>query len=231
MARGSSDALAAWDALEHPWQVCLALAWGAYGAGTIPVGAALVDGAGKVVAEGRNRVYERVGPPGQVVNSLLAHAEVNALVALDPERRYEDHVLYTALEPCLLCVGATVMATVGRIRYAGADPYGGGDGGLVGVNPHVERVPLQFDGPRRDEFGVLASALVPAFYLRRKPAGHVVRAFERETPNLLAVAESMLDAGAPEMAAAGVPLREALRSLWRPLATASADGPVQPGTG
>jgi len=199
--------------------VCLSLAWAAYGAGTIPVGAALVDGSGVVVAEGRNRVYERVAPPGQLANSLLAHAEVNALVALDPEQRYEDHVLYTALEPCLLCVGATVMATVGRIRYAGADPYGGGDGGLVGVNPHVERVPLQFEGPRRDAFGVLASALLPAFYLRRKPTGHVVRAFERQAPDLLAVAESMLDAGAQEMAAAGVALPAALPSLWRSLAT------------
>jgi tRNA(adenine34) deaminase len=211
METASSDA---WAALEPPWRVCLSLAWEAYGAGTIPVGAALVDGGGDVVAEGRNRVYEREAPPGQVANSLLAHAEVNALVALDPERRYEDHVLYTALEPCLLCVGAAVMATVGRIRYAGADPYGGGDGGLVGVNPHVERVPLELDGPREDAFGVLASALLPAFYLRRKPTGHVVRAFARRAPALLAAAESMLAAGAAELAAAGVPLPEALPSLW-----------------
>lgn len=118
----------------------------------------VVDASGKVVAEGRNRVYERVGPPGQLANSLLAHAEVNALVALDPEQRYEDHVLYTALEPCLLCVGATVMATIGRIWYAGADPYGGGNGGLVGVNPHVERVPLQFEGRRRRQMGPWSSA-------------------------------------------------------------------------
>jgi hypothetical protein len=101
--------------------VCLSLAWAAYGAGTIPVGAALVDGSGVVVAEGR--------------------------------------------------------------------------------------------------IGVLASALLPAFYLRRKPTGHVVRAFERQTPDLLAVAESMLDAGAQEMAAAGVALPAALPSLWRSLAT------------
>lgn len=218
-----SDGSAAWNALEDPWRVCLSLAWDAYGAGTIPVGAALVDGAGKIVAKGRNRVYERVGPPGQVANSLLAHAEVNALVALDPEQRYEDHVLYTALEPCLLCVGAAVMATVGRIRYAGADPYGGGDGGLIGVNPHVERVPLELEGPRRDAFGVFASALLPAFYLRRKPMGRVVGAFEQRTPNLLAVARSMLDADAPEMAAAGVPVAEALASMWPCLDTTGPD--------
>jgi tRNA(adenine34) deaminase len=209
-----NDPSAAWERLEEPWRVCLSLAWEAYGAGTIPVGAALVDGDGAIVAKGRNRVYEPVAPPGQLANSLLAHAEVNALVALDPERRYEDHVLYTALEPCPLCVGAAVMATVGRVRYAGADPYGGGDGGLVGVNPHVERLPLQLEGPRDDAFGGLASALLPAFFLVRDPSGHVVRAYRERMPAMLAVAERLLEAGAPAMAAAGVALPDALACFW-----------------
>jgi len=166
------------------------------------------------VAEGRNRIYEREAPPGQLANSLLAHAEVNALVSLDPERRYEDHVLYTALEPCLLCVGATVMATVGRIRYAGADPYGGGDGGLTGLNPHVERVPLRLEGPREDAFGTLASALLLAFFLRRKPDGHVVRAYSERMPAMTAVAEAILAAGGP---AAGQTLPAALPAFWAAL--------------
>jgi tRNA(Arg) A34 adenosine deaminase TadA len=209
-----NDPAAAWNALEEPWRVCLSLAWEAYGAGTIPVGAALVDREGAVVAEGRNRVYEPVAPLGQLANSLLAHAEVNALVALDPERRYEDHVLYTALEPCLLCVGATVMATVGRVRYAGADPYGGAAGGVLGDNPHTERLPLRLEGPREDAFGLLASALLPAFFLRRNPEGHVVRAFAQRAPATLAVAERLLGAGAPELAAGGVALPDALTRVW-----------------
>lgn len=194
--------------------MCLSLAWSAYGAGSIPVGAVVADASGAVVAEGRNRIYEPVAPPGQLANSLLAHAEVNALVALDPEPRYEDHVLYTAIEPCVLCVGATVMATVGRVRYAGVDPYGGGGGGLLVTNPHVERVPLRFEGPRNDEFGVFASALLLAFFMRRELDGQVVRAYERQRPEMLAVAEAMLDAGAPEAAAAGVALAEVLPGLW-----------------
>jgi tRNA(Arg) A34 adenosine deaminase TadA len=211
----SDSAAAAWAALEPPWRACLELAWSAYGAGTIPVGAAVTDGAGTVVAEGRNRVYERAAPEGQIANSLLAHAEVNALVGLDPERRYEDHTLYTALEPCLLCVGAAVMATVGRIAYAGADPYGGGsESGLAGVNPHVERVPLRLDGPRADRFGRLASALLLAFFLRRKPDGHVVAAYATHAPGVKPVAAALLERGAPGTAAAGVPLADALPGLW-----------------
>lgn len=210
----AGDAAAAWARLDAPWRACLELAWRAYGAGTIPVGAAVVDGAGTIVAEGRNRIYERDAPPGQIAGSLLAHAEVNALVGLHPGRRYEDHTLYTALEPCLLCVGAAVMATIGRVRYAGADPYGGGDGGLTGVNPHVERVPLRIEGPRADPFGRLASALLLAFFLRRKPEGHVVDAYAAHAPHVLPVAEALLASGAPETAARGVALADALPALW-----------------
>jgi tRNA(adenine34) deaminase len=210
-----SDAGTAWAALEPPWQACLELAWRAYGAGTIPVGAALTDGTGAVVAEGRNRVYEKTAPAGQIANSLLAHAEVNALVGLDPERRYEDHTLYTALEPCLLCVGATVMATVGRIAYAGADPYGGGsESGLAGVNPHLGRVPLRLDGPREDRFGRLASALLLAFFLRRRPEGHVVAAYTTHAPQLRPVTDALLRTQAPEQAASGAPLADALPGFW-----------------
>jgi tRNA(adenine34) deaminase len=176
-----------------------------------------VDGDGFVVAQGRNRVYESHGPFGQLANSLVAHAEVHALIGLDSSRRYEDHVLNTTLEPCVLCVGAAVMATVGRIRYAEADPYGGGDGSLVGVNAHVARVPLQLDGPRGDAFGALGSALLLAFFLRRNPSGHVVRAYAERQPELTAVAGAMLDAGAPEAAAAGVSLVDALAGFWTAL--------------
>ena len=213
----ASDATAAWDALEEPWRVCLSLAWSAYGAGTIPVGAVLVDARGVVVAEGRNRVYEPVAPPGQLAGGVLAHAELNALAGLDPEHSYEDHVLYSSLESCLLCVGAAVMATVGTVRYAGADPYGGGESGLIGVDPRVQRLPTRFEGPRRDAFGMLASALLPAFYLNRDSDGLVVGAYEQRLPGTLAVARALLDAGAPAAAAAGVPLSEALPRFWRSL--------------
>lgn len=197
MGAPASDA---WLALERPWRVALGLAWEAYGAGTIPVGAALADGAGEVVATGRNRVYEPRTSRADLAGSLLAHAEVTALVQLDPARRYEDHVLYTSLEPCALCVSATVMATVGAIRYAGADPYGGGDGVLTGSNAHLERVPVSLAGPRVDEWGRFAWALLLAFFLERNPSGHVVRAFDQAAPDLRSTAETLVAIDAARLA-------------------------------
>src|SRR5438105_1014959 len=95
-----------WDRLEAPWRVAVEEAWAAYAAGTVPVGAVLVDPTGRVVSRGRNRIFD-AGAPGQIAGSRLAHAEVNALLGLagssaDPRVL----VLYTTAEPCPLCVGA-----------------------------------------------------------------------------------------------------------------------------
>jgi tRNA(Arg) A34 adenosine deaminase TadA len=208
-ARPHADA---WADLEAPWQLSLELAWRSYAGGTIPIGAALVNGEGELVAEGRNRVYERTAPQPWIARSLLAHAEVNALVGLDPDRRYLDHVLYTSLEPCLLCLGAAVMATVGTVRYAGVDPVAGGDGfyreGERSRRPHIE-----IEGPRTDRFGSFASALVLAFFLRRRPEGRVVLAFDQQFPALRQAAEEILGVGVPGYASLSA-FHAALAAAW-----------------
>jgi hypothetical protein len=79
-------------------------------------------------------------------------------------------------------------------------------------------VPLAIDGPRDDPFGRLASALLLAFFLRRKPEGHVVGAYAARAPHMLPVARALLAARAPERAAAGVALCDALPDLWDALA-------------
>src|SRR5205823_5355576 len=48
----------AWARLDGPWREAFRLAWEAFGAGTIPIGAVVVDEKGTVVARGRNRVFE-----------------------------------------------------------------------------------------------------------------------------------------------------------------------------
>jgi tRNA(Arg) A34 adenosine deaminase TadA len=191
-------------ATEAAVWACMELAWTAFGAGSVPVGAVLLDGEGAAVASGRNRMYEQEAPPPQIANSRLAHAEVNALIGLSPGRRYEDHHLVTALEPCPLCIGAVVLSTVGTLTYLGGDPYAGAVGSF-GQTPHTRRVPLRIRGPRRDPLGGLASALQIAWYLQRIPEGHVVRMNKQLRPYVVAAAESLLAAGAFQRAASGEP--------------------------
>jgi tRNA(Arg) A34 adenosine deaminase TadA len=127
---------------------CLELAWEAWGRDTVPVGAVVTGAADDVLFEGRSTMYDRLAPSGGLANSLLAHAEINALARLDPRQRYETLCITTSLEPCPLCLGAIGMATIGRLTYLGRDPYGGAVG-LHQPTRHLQRVPLQVVGPRR----------------------------------------------------------------------------------
>ncbi len=53
---------------------------------------------------------------------LLVHAELKALMKLD-QKRYSYHEkmqmeLYTNLEPCMMCLGASISSFVGKIYYS-----------------------------------------------------------------------------------------------------------------
>jgi tRNA(Arg) A34 adenosine deaminase TadA len=152
----------AWHELDEPWRAALELAWEAYLAGTIPVGSVVVDAEGNIVARGRNRIFE---PPGHgVAGSRLAHAEVEALAQLPATERYRDHVLYSALEPCLLCTAATLLSTVGRIEYAAIDPFGGACNGTIDT-AHWQRSAPEIGPPLGGWPGRLSAALQSAFWL------------------------------------------------------------------
>jgi tRNA(Arg) A34 adenosine deaminase TadA/predicted kinase len=88
----------------------------------------VVDADGRVVARGRNRIFEdgRAASGTDLVGHRLAHAEMNALLGLDHRQvDVRTCVLYTTLEPCALCVGAIRMLAVPAVRYAARDPTAG----------------------------------------------------------------------------------------------------------
>ena len=82
--------------------------WEAYAVGTIPVGAVVCDDGGEVVSRGRNRILDPEVHETQLGRTRLAHAEINALLELEAARTYESFTLYTALEPCHLCLAARI---------------------------------------------------------------------------------------------------------------------------
>jgi tRNA(Arg) A34 adenosine deaminase TadA len=169
-----------WQQLGEPWQACFEMAWDAFLAGTIPVGAALSGPSGAIVARGRNRILDA---PGQrLAGSRLAHAKVDALAQLSSSSRYRDHVLYSTLEPCLLCLGATLYSTVGRIEYAAADPFGGACTGTIDT-AHWRRSAPEIGEPLGGWLGRVSTALQSAFWQERPDhprAAEIVDAFGPE---------------------------------------------------
>jgi len=112
-----------WNSLTPVWRACVGQAWEAMGANTFPIGAIVVDGSGDVVAAGRNRVFETEPHPGALHGSMLAHAEMNALVDLaNMGKQARECELYTSLDPCPMCLGAIRMSSIRRVHIAARDP-------------------------------------------------------------------------------------------------------------
>jgi tRNA(adenine34) deaminase len=107
------------DALDHEYFMREALkeAELAGQAGEKPIGAVIVH-QGRVIGRGRARHLER--------QSGIAHAEMNALQQAEQHiyaHKHDGCVIYTTLEPCVMCLGAVVMSDVDDIVYALADHW------------------------------------------------------------------------------------------------------------
>ena len=207
-----TDAERAWAGLGVAWREAFELAWESFIGQSVPVGAVIVDAAGSIVARGRARSMEKVAAPGQLAGATVAHAEINALGQL-PVGPHPAHTVYTTLEPCVMCAGAMVIASMASVRYAGADALWSGLERLPEINAFVGRRWPTRSGPRHDEFGVLATLLPVLFYVERYPSGDTAASHERAAPQLLALARDVAGSGEHRRWAT-LPLTGALETLW-----------------
>lgn len=174
--------------LQQGWEQALRLAWDAFRAQTTPVGAVLVDRTGAIVAAGRGHRYEAMAPDGQLAGTHIAHAEVNALAQLSAQRHWDDTLLLTSLEPCVMCHGAAIQSTVAGFCFAGRDPYAGA-AELHVQTPQALRRAFVIDGPLPGPRGAFAEMLHIAFLLA-KPAGrHVMDVQRAALPRLASYTE------------------------------------------
>jgi tRNA(Arg) A34 adenosine deaminase TadA len=169
--------------MDGAWDLALALAWHSFLAGTTPVGAVVVDVHGHIMAEGRGRRFEPPASDQQLAYSHIAHAEINALALLPPDRTYEDHTLLTTLEPCCMCVGAVVQSKMTHVRFAGRDPYAGASG-LTIETPQVRRRPVVVTGPLPDARGRFSELLHIRFLLNTRASTRVLEEHEWSTPDI-----------------------------------------------
>ncbi|MER7694401.1 nucleoside deaminase [Streptomyces sp. NPDC097610] len=176
-------------ALPAIWRLPFELAWEAFRAGSRPIGAALVNADGEVVASGRNRSQETVAPPGQLAGAAIAHAEINVLAQLPSQRRYEDHLLFTTLEPCLLCSGALLHAHVGTVVYAAPDPLWHGIERVPSVGGAIAARWAHREGPVQGPLAVFGAMLMHLWTLcHARERGEQAR-----SGGLLALARQCLD--------------------------------------
>lgn len=176
-----------WDRLSPPWQASAEMAWEACCCGCVPIGAVITDPAGRLVAAGRNRMYEPRSTGALHISGVpLAHAEINALLALDYDAvNARQCTLYTTTEPCPQCAGALVMCNVRHVRYASRDPWAGA-ANLFQISPYMASKNTRVEGPP-DPLFEAALIAIQAEYMLREGA-------RRGKPDPLARPDPVLDA-------------------------------------
>jgi len=93
----------------------------------VPIGAVIVLN-GKVIAKAHNLREKN--------HSATAHAEVLAINKACKKLnswRLNGATLYVTLEPCTMCIGASILSRVDGIVYGAKDPKGGSLGSLYDI--------------------------------------------------------------------------------------------------
>lgn len=126
--------------------------------GEVPIGAVLVHGE-RVIGRGHNR--------RETSNDPTTHAEMIAIreaaAALDSWRLL-DTTLYVTLEPCVMCMGAVILARIPRLVFACRDPRAGAVGSIYDFSSD-----LRFNHRVAVSEGILeqeCSALLSGFFRR-----------------------------------------------------------------
>ena len=184
------EAYAIWSSLAQPWQRAFDAAWASWRSGSAAVGAAITNSEGVIIAVGQNRILDSPGGPGPLAGTLMAHAEMNALVGLPPGD-YGGHTLYTTFVPCFMCA-ATIIGTyhIPKVAFAAYDPSW--DGLLDAFREHpgiARRLPERehLGGP----YGALAYVLHLAWIIRHLPGPH--EAHQQFAPAHLALSQDLLE--------------------------------------
>jgi tRNA(adenine34) deaminase len=208
-----ADALPqAWIALPNPWREAFALAWESFQAGSPAVGAVVVDRQGSILGRGRSRRSEPTAPAGQLAGSRLAHAELNALANLSVEVE-AGTVVYSTLQPCVLCSAAAAMSRVTEVWFAGRDPVWHFVHEMGDFDPMLRERWYELHGPLAGPVGSWASLLPLVDRLQRNPSGLRIDAFEAETPDLVRLARHLVTTGRVEELRAAT-LDQAVAAVW-----------------
>ena len=136
--------------------------------GEVPIGAVIVREGG-IIGRGHNLRESRHDP--------VAHAELLAVrqaARRSGNWRLTGAILYVTLEPCVMCMGAPILARIDTVVFGCRDPKAGAAGSLydLSCDPRLNhRFPL-IEGVRGEECSAMLSQFFSA--LREEKRGKKV---------------------------------------------------------
>ena len=123
--------------IDKTWKLCFELSIQGLSAGSLGIAAAIIDTQGNVVSVGRNQLFDSYESPNRIVNTIVSHAEINALANLpDVYKNNHNLILFTTVEPCPMCMGAISMSRIKSIKVASKDNWAGSTN-LTKLSPYI----------------------------------------------------------------------------------------------
>ena len=160
---------------DYMYEALLA-AESAHNIGEVPIGAVIVH-EGEIIGRGYNL--------RETSNDPTTHAEMIAIreaaVHLGSWRLL-DCTLYVTLEPCVMCMGAIILARIPRLVFASRDPKAGASGSIYNLasdrrfNHNVEVV----EGVLAEECSEMLSGFFKTLRAEKKTAKSAVPENETE---------------------------------------------------
>jgi tRNA(adenine34) deaminase len=187
-----------WSDLLKPWQACFELAWEAYCEDCIPIGAAVTDAEGNVLTRGRNRFHDKNTLHGRIPGNEIAHAEVEALQALD-YAAVDQHtcILYSTTEPCPMCMGMLYMSGLRTLHFAARDPFAGSTN-MLGTTWYLNRKPIKVSGPDLVLESIIVSLFVEqelGFHSGKFPEGLFWEMYGKAVPEGIGLGRRLYEQG------------------------------------
>ncbi len=178
--------------LAPPWKAVFDEAWTSWRAGSLGIGAALVEPAtGNVVARGRNRTTEPRTEPGVLAGNFMAHAEMNAFAVMNRFKADGLH-LYTTREPCFMCAATALFMHVEATHFATLDPYFVDVNGLWDHHEYSARWKREVLGPLPEPMDTVGDVL---HLTRMDTASPGFEVAERAVPDRAALAATIITDG------------------------------------
>jgi creatinine deaminase len=104
--------------LKRMLEVALTEAKKGFSEGGIPIGAALFNSQGELLASGRNRRIQESDPS--------VHGETDAFRKAGRQKTYRDKIMVTTLAPCWYCSGLVRQFGIGTVIVGESQSFSGG---------------------------------------------------------------------------------------------------------
>lgn len=151
----------------------------------------------EILSTGRNYLNEEDSEDSKICNSVVSHAEINAIHALGPDGgRLRGLALFTTVEPCPMCIGAVGMSRVTKLYIGSRDPYAGSACELS-TNPYLSRKQIEctfLAGEYETRFAGI-HYLAAKRMLRDRPGHKFFEAFNEAYPEVARKIESDIASG------------------------------------